>query len=345
MLRCSALFAALLCLPALPAAAGSGADADELGSAFYTGLSISVVQVRTGNAGGKGFFGSGVVVAENEVITNCHVTRQAVRIEVAKGALVFPVFGQKVDMGNDLCLLRTAPMPLRVAALREAASVRPGEKSFYYGYSGGLEAFFAPGRVATTHPHDGSAVIETSSGFALGGSGGGLFDAEGRLMGVTTFLASGHSGGYFAMPAELIQRLRGQPESAVAPIVGMALWERPDAAQPWFLRVARLGALSRWPAAADLALQWTQEEPDNADAWHQAGVALARSDRPAEALVALQRARLLAPDHPDILFHTALALSRTGGQIEAERIREQLAQADADLAGRLGLAIGCTANC
>ncbi|MCP2871644.1 serine protease, partial [Salmonella enterica subsp. enterica serovar Typhimurium] len=95
----------------------------------YTGLSISVVQVRVANAAGKGFFGSGVVVAENEVVTNCHVTRQGVRVEVAKGALVFPVFGQKIDMANDLCLLRTGPMPLRTAALRDAASVRPGEKS------------------------------------------------------------------------------------------------------------------------------------------------------------------------------------------------------------------------
>ena len=170
MIRLSALLA---CCLGLSSTATANEAAEEFGSAFYTGLSISVVQVRVLNAAGKGYFGSGVVVAENEVITNCHVTRQAVRIEVAKGALVYPVFGQKADMSNDLCLLRTGPMPLRVAELRDAGSVKAGEKSFYYGYSGGIEAFFAPGRVATTHPHDGMAVIETSSGFALGGSGGG----------------------------------------------------------------------------------------------------------------------------------------------------------------------------
>jgi S1-C subfamily serine protease len=100
------LLASLIGLSSLPALAGDAPA--EFGSAFYTGLSISVVQVRVANTAGKSFFGSGVVVAENEVITNCHVTRQAARIEVAKGALVYPVFGQKADMNNDLCLLRTA---------------------------------------------------------------------------------------------------------------------------------------------------------------------------------------------------------------------------------------------
>jgi hypothetical protein len=338
------LIACCISLLALPAFAGGG-SASEFGAAFYTQLSISVVQVRVGSAAGKGYFGSGVVVAENEVITNCHVTRQAVRIEVAKGALVFPVFGQKADMGNDLCLLRTAAMPLRVAPLRDAASVQAGEQSFFYGYSGGVEAFFAPGRVATIHPLDGSAVIETSSGFALGGSGGGLFDTEGRLLGVTTFLAAGHAGGYFAMPAELIRRVRTLPEQEIAPIDGLALWERPDAAQPWFLRVARLGAQSRWQAAADLAMAWTRAEPDNADAWHQAGVALTRSDHDRAAVDALQHALALSPGHPDMLFHIALALSRTGGREEAERIRLQLAQTDADLALRLDQAISCSASC
>ncbi len=343
MIRMPALLACCIGLSSLSVRAGDSPA--EYGAAFYTQLSVSVVQVRTGNASGKAFFGSGVVVGENEVITNCHVTRQAVRIEVAKGALVFPVFGQKVDMSNDLCLLRTAPMPLRVAALRDADSVRAGEKSFYYGYSGGIEAFFAPGRIATTHPHNDSAIIETSSGFALGGSGGGLFDTEGRLLGVTTFLASGHAGGYFAMPAELIRQVRTLPESEVGPITGLALWERPDKAQPWFLRVARLGTQSRWQAAADLALDWTREEPGNADAWHQAGVALSRIDRHQDSLKALQQALTLSPGHPDILFHTALALSRTGVPAEAERIRAQLAQADADMANRLDQAIICLAGC
>jgi serine protease Do len=342
MVRLPALLACSISFCSLPS--GAAGPVEEFGPAFYTSLSISVVQVRVATATGKGFFGSGVVVAENEVVTNCHVTRQAARIEVAKGALVYPVFGQKVDTANDLCLLRTAAMPLRIAPLRAAATVRAGERSFFYGYSGGVEAFFAPGKVATIHPLDGSAVIETSSGFALGGSGGGLFDTEGRLLGITTFLSSGHSGGYFAMPAELVERVRKLPESDVAPFEGLALWERPEAAQPWFLRVARLGALARWHDAADLALAWTREEPDNADAWHQAGATLSREGRHGEAISALRRALVLSPGHPDILFLTAVALSHTGEHGEMANIRKQLAHADADLARQLDDETGCSSR-
>lgn len=335
--------ASLICSFALCAAAAE--PAREFGSAFYTGLAISVVQVRAADAAGKGYFGSGVVVAANEVITNCHVTRHAARIEVAKGALVFPVFGQKMDMGNDLCLLRTADMPLRPVTLREAVTVRPGEKSFYYGYSGGIEAFFAPGRVATLHPHDGSAVFETSSGFALGGSGGGLFDQDGKLIGITTFLASGHSGAYFAMPADFIHRLRKQMEHDIAPISGLALWEKADAEQPWFLRFARLAAQARWPAASEMAQAWTEAEPVNADAWHQAGIALIRSERPRDALPLLERADKLFPGHPDILFHVALAQARAGTPEAARNARDRLARTDADLLVRLDEALGCSAYC
>lgn len=337
------LFASLLFCSGLPALAGG--TAGQFGSAFYTGLSMSVVQVRVANAAGKGFFGSGVVVADGEVITNCHVTRQAARIEVAKGPLVFPVFGQKVDMANDLCLLRTAPLPLRTAVLRDAATVRPGETSFYYGYSGGMEAFFAPGRIATLHPHDGSAVLETSSGFALGGSGGGLFDSDGRLIGVTTFLSSGHSGGYFAMPVDLIHRLRTRPESEVAPIDGLALWEGADDGQPWFLRLARLSARTRWQEAAALGQAWIRAEPSNADAWHQTGVALLHDRRQDEALAALQQAHRMAPDHPDVLFHLALAYARTGGHEAAREMRVRLAVADAERVAKLDEALGCSAYC
>ncbi len=338
-----ALLIPLLFSAATPAF--SGGSASQFGSAFYTGLSMSVVQVRVANASGKGFFGSGVVVAGNEVITNCHVTRQAVRIEVAKGALVFPVFGQKVDMANDLCLLRTATLPLRTAALRDTGTVKPGETSFYYGYSGGIEAFFAPGRVATLHPHDGSAVLETSSGFALGGSGGGLFDTDGRLIGVTTFLSSGHSGGYFAMPADLIHRLRNRTESEVAPIEGLALWEGPADRQPWFLRLARLASRAHWQEAAVIGQAWIRAEPSNADAWHQTGIALLHLQRPDEALSALQTAQQIEPDHPDVLFHLALAHARTGAPDAAREMRNRLALADADRAARLDDALGCSAYC
>ncbi|PZU51413.1 MAG: serine protease [Thauera sp.] len=335
--------AAILCL--LVSSAHAVDAAREFGSGFYTGLSMSVVQVRLANAEGKRFFGSGVVVGPNEVVTNCHVTRNAKRIEVAKGALVFHVFGQKTDIEHDLCLLRTEAMPLRVVQLRDSNTVKPGEHSFFYGYSGGVEAFFAPGRVATLHPHDGAAVFETSSGFALGGSGGGLFDSEGRLIGITTFLAAGHSGGYFAMPTDFIHALRKQPEREIAPVDGLALWEKADRDQPWFLRVARLTAQSRWPEAGELAVEWTRAEPDNADAWHQAGVSLLRSERAADALALLQRADALHPDHPDILFHMALAQSRAGTPEGAREARDRLARADASLLPRLDEVLGCSAYC
>ena len=324
---------------AMPAAAG-------MDSGFVTRLSISVVKVRAHTAVGKTFLGSGVVVAPDEVLTNCHVTRDADSIAVVKSALTYGVYSQRVDMEHDLCLLKTDPMVLKPAEVRAAAGLKPGDRSIYYGYTGGVEAFFAEGRVTALHMLDGSAVIETSAGFSLGASGGGLFDDQGRLIGITTFLSAGHMGAYYAMPADYLERLRRHPARDIEPLSGSPIWDKPESEQPLFLRVGRLSEKRRWDEAAMLAGQWTRNEPSNPVAWFSLGRALSVMARHGEAVAALEKATDLDPGDARVLYALGVALVRGGEQTRAETVRASLAGVDPDLAGKLGQAIvECTALC
>ncbi|HMV52751.1 MAG TPA: hypothetical protein PKC15_03395 [Rhodocyclaceae bacterium] len=79
----------------LLAACAATPAAAEMDSAFVTQLSISVAKVRAHTAQGKTFLGSGVVVATDEVLTNCHVTRDASSIAVVKGALAYNVYSPR----------------------------------------------------------------------------------------------------------------------------------------------------------------------------------------------------------------------------------------------------------
>lgn len=324
-------------------AAPVGADID---SGFITRISMSVVKVRASSANGKTLLGSGVVVAPDEVLTNCHVTRDAQSITVAKGGLRFDVYSQKADMDHDLCLLKTDAMPLQPAALRASATLKPGDPSFYHGFTGGVEAFFAQGKVTALHGLDGSSVIETTAGFSLGASGGGLFDEQGQLLGITTFLAAGHRGAYYAMPSDWLDRLRKHAAKDVGPLSGNPLWDKPESEQPFFLRVARLAQRGRWDEAAALGFAWTRAESANPGAWLSLGTSLSMLSRDREALPALERAYELSPGDPRTLFQLGMALARTGATGQAESLRTTLAQVDSDLAGRLQQAINeCAALC
>ena len=50
-------------------------------------------------------YGSGVVVAKDKVVTNCHVLRKTKSPWVSFGDTSFPVTGVQADRWHDLCLL------------------------------------------------------------------------------------------------------------------------------------------------------------------------------------------------------------------------------------------------
>lgn len=206
---------------------GSGAEVDHR-------LSLSVVQVRASAGPGKLLFGSGVVVGPERVVTNCHVVRTAVKVAVSKGPELFPAVAEQADTRHDLCLLATPGIPFPVAGLGRSEGLSIGQALFFYGYPNATGITFAPGKVDALHAFDGGRVIETSAGFSLGASGGGFFDESGKLVGLATFLAAGHSGGYYAVPAEWIPGLAARETRRIEPLQGLSFWE--DAKLPEFLK-------------------------------------------------------------------------------------------------------------
>lgn len=337
MRQVALVLTAFLCVP--PALA-------DFDAAFYTRISLSVVKIRAYTDQGKMYMGSGVVVAPDEVLTNCHVTRRAAGVNVVKSALEFPVLSQRVDIERDLCLLKTDAMPLPAVEVRGTAGLGPGEPTFYYGFTGGNEGFFAQGKVTALHPLDGTQVIETTSGFGLGASGGGLFDKSGKLLGITTFLAAGHHGAYYAMPAELLVRLRQHQSQPVGPVEGTAIWEKPESEQPYFLRIARLSGLNQLDEAVRVATLWTHSESSNPDSWLSLGQALNQQGRYADSVVPLRRAIELAPKDGRAFYQLGYALSRSGKTKQAEDVRTTLTSLDPDLAKDLGKALDlCSATC
>jgi S1-C subfamily serine protease len=199
-------------------------------------MSLSVVQVRSFPDEGRTYFGSGVVVAPERVATNCHVIRNARKVMVSKGPQLYPAVAEQVDTRRDICLLSTPGIPFPVASVGSAQGLAAGQTLYFYGYPRAIGITFSEGKVQGVHAYEGGNVIETTADFTLGGSGGGIFNEAGKLVGLATFLTAGHHGGYYAIPADWISALTSGEARKIEPLAGKAFWED-TGALPAFLKV------------------------------------------------------------------------------------------------------------
>ncbi|MGD9572745.1 MAG: S1C family serine protease [Thermoleophilia bacterium] len=206
--------------PVLPATAQTGTTSapvtptvsseEDLADAVAR-VSPTVVQVRT-DAGQ----GSGVIIEPSGlIVTNEHVIQGASRVEVITqderriGADVV-----STDSRQDLAVLRPDQDPGRGAELVDApdGGLRQGDRVFAIGSPFGLQNTVTAGVVSAvnrTNP-EGVPMIQIDAPINPGNSGGGLFDLEGRLVGIPTSILGpiqGNVGIGFAVPASRVRTL------------------------------------------------------------------------------------------------------------------------------------------
>ena len=165
--------------------------------------------------------GSGVVVGKNEVATNCHVIEDANSVAVRQaadsgGGETYRMDSRILtrDGERDLCLLfvgeLSEPPAAPIAAMGAAKGLAVGEEVYAIGAPEGLELSLSRGVVSQLRGVHGKRVaplVQTDAAISPGSSGGGLFNADGELVGITTFKWRGESLN-FAIPAEWVGELR-----------------------------------------------------------------------------------------------------------------------------------------
>lgn len=238
--------------------------------------------------------GSGVVVAADKVVTNCHVTRNAQEIHVLRGEVRWRVDAQAIDLEHDLCVLRAPGMKGSPVELGQAGQLKVGQTVTALGYTGGIGIQLSPGEVVALYKLDGSRVVQTTNWFSSGASGGGLFDADQRLVGILTFRLRGGATHYFSGPVEWLQPLLSSADAfvpvAMLDSASRAYWERPLEQQPDFLQAAVFEQQKRWPELEALASAWASSDTTDPHPWNLLALALAALDRLPESRRATQRA-------------------------------------------------------
>ncbi len=177
--------------------------------------------------------GSGVIVsADGYIVTNAHVVKGGRRIEVqladsvdgAAGHSVVRPAGKKVDAkivgidrDSDLAVLKIDRTGLPFLRFGDSEELRQGQLVLAFGNPLGLANSVTMGVVSSlarqVKPDDPMIYIQTDAPINPGNSGGPLLDADGRVVGINTFIltqSGGSEGIGFAIPSNIVSSVERQ---------------------------------------------------------------------------------------------------------------------------------------
>lgn len=158
---------------------------------LFQKLSPSVLRVEASLDGGVSQ-GSAVAVSPSLVATNCHVVEGAAKIVVKQSSVTYSALLSQSDPVTDRCLLEVSPANLTpVAGVRSYSDLTVGEALYTLGNPSGLDLTISDGMLSGLRHDEGVRYVQTSAPVSPGSSGGGLFDNQGNLVGITTLVLAG----------------------------------------------------------------------------------------------------------------------------------------------------------
>lgn len=300
-------------------------------------LNNSIVQVIVDLNNGRTGSGSGAVIDQFHVATNCHVLADSRGVAITKFQDNYNPYAIKADWKHDLCLLKfNYALPFKPVSLRDSASLQYEEPVFAISYPNDTPVPQPSyGSVKAIYPYDGSVIVRTNAAFALGSSGGALFDQDFNLIGVTTFKSPGRNGYFYNLPVEWIKRLLEAPDTLTLNSQGEPFWSFAEEDRPYFMRVVIPFQQRDWPSLKSAAMAWQSSEPDNAEAYYYLGSAELKLGETDAGLAHLRQAIALNPRHLDALIRLGETAVERNELTEAEAIRARIAQVDVDEADNL----------
>jgi S1-C subfamily serine protease len=231
--------------------------------------------------------GSGVVMSYGAIATNCHVIKGATTLVVRYQGREYAGEKQYTDWDRDTCMLTAKDLkapPVRLGTTRE---LRIGARVYAIGAPQGIELTLSEGIVSNLLEVAGGKYIQVTAQISAGSSGGGLFDEEGYLLGLTTFYLSEGQNLNFAVPVEWVKELPKRHKEITQGII------------PTIDRINRVFELidkQNWPGVIEYAQRWIAAEPENGWVWVSLGLAYDNSDETGKAIDAYQQALRINPE-------------------------------------------------
>lgn len=308
---------------------------------------FSVVMIRGYNENGGMAYGSGVVVAENTVVTNCHVMRATKQPWISRGEDSYPIESVRADAWHDLCLVSTHHMPFKPVQRGSSLDLTHGQEITAMGHSNGVPApLTSVGDIQGLYPTSSGNMIRSGAKFRMGASGSGLFDMDGKLIGINTFKTAGRGGSiHFALPVEWLETLEKMPASTEFPVKGKALWEEEEDKKPFYMRAAVPEASQDWVALEKISTLWTAQDASSADAWFSLGISQLSLNKNEAAAVSFNKAADLDQQFVEAWFRRGQVAQKLGDQETLHLVESHLKRIDPLLITSYHAYLGCDKDC
>ena len=189
---------------------------------LFAKVSPGVWTVRTFDAQERQLrAGSAVVVGPGRLVTSCHVLAKASSFVIRQDNVTFGATLEYPDIERDLCQIKVANFRAAALPIAPPRSARVGQKVYAKGSPRGTENTHSE-RIQSglRGGEDGEGgegrLLQTTAAIASGSSGGGLFDSDGRLLGITTYGAREAGNLGFAVPADFLAEIPDRAQAALA---------------------------------------------------------------------------------------------------------------------------------
>ena len=293
----------------------------------------SVVKVHVANDRGNHGVGSGVVVAKNYIVTNCHVIANSQGIHVTKYGISYSPDALIADWKSDLCILKFKFLELKPVTMKKTADVEYETDVFTKSYGGNsARPGSSFGTVKAKFDFDGHQIIQSSASFMLGASGGGIFNYQGELLGITTFKTPGRSAFYYSMPVEIIEEMLTKGEEvSITTAPERAFWDQPEEDQPYFMRVVSALNKKDWNKLKIISEDWVKSEPEADESNFHLGLANYHQENQEDAYKLFKKVVSQNKKHTLSYLYLYKIAKANNNQIEMVEYKKNVEQLDSNI--------------
>ncbi|MEO6724774.1 MAG: trypsin-like peptidase domain-containing protein [Blastocatellia bacterium] len=147
--------------------------------------------------------GSGFIVTPGgAVVSNLHVVQgaQMVRVKLPNGDIYKTADIVDVDDAKDIVILKIKGFKLPIVALGDSDKVETGDAIVAISSPEGLTNSLSTGVISGVRRLDTHRVFQITAPISRGSSGGALFNADGEIIGIVTYLLKSGQNINFAVP-------------------------------------------------------------------------------------------------------------------------------------------------
>ncbi len=292
----------------------------------------SLVVVRAKDIpSGQVVHASGVVIRPQQVITSCSLVNGRGGYEVGSAGRGYPATLLLADAEKELCLLAVEGLTAQPVQ-RGSSSDLTMQMSIWSVGMRGEQAAIEEGVVIQLRGGK-PPLIETTNLGVPEAVGAGMFDRQGRLVGISTQFREAGRDVYFTAPVEWLDQL--------------ATRSGPPGRLHWLKRSVALEESEQWEPLRDLSRQWSTAFPADGSAWHTLGYSCIVLHDLNGALAAFEQTVRVNPGDIDgwsNLGYVYTDLQRLPEAIGAYREVVRINPEDVEGWSNLGVAYGASGN-